>query len=244
MKKLLLFMFLVVVSINVSAQKTYALITGVSSYQNAQANLHHTSKDAKSLQKVLKNQGAVTALVTSKYANHDNIVKKLKAIVQLAKPEDKVFFFFSGHGDTGGFLTYDMQLFQYQELVGILSKAKAQQIICFIDACKSGSVEGLAGDNYSWAGGASHPGLVFVMGCKADELSFENDWVGHGFFTQALLKGIRGMSDVNQDKEITLIELFNYIYKDVTARTKNSQQVQHPQMIGPSSMHNTVVASW
>lgn len=245
MKKLfLLLMMLMVMTINMSAQKTYALITGVSRYQNSQANLQHTAKDVKSLRNIMTKQGAIVSVVTSKYANHDNIVKKLNAIVQLAKPEDKIIFFFSGHGNTGGFVTSDMKLFMYQELASILSKAKARQVICFIDACRSGSVEDLAEDNYSWAGSTSHPGLVFVMGCKAEESSYENNWVGHGLFTQALLKGLRGLCDVNQDKKITLIELFNYIYKDVTARTADGPQAQHPQLIGPGSMHDAVVASW
>lgn len=244
MKKVVLLIMLMVATVNLSAQKTYALITGVSKYQNAQANLNHSTQDVKSLKKILDNQDAVVSITTSKYANHDNIVKKLNAVVKLAKPEDKILFFFSGHGNTGGFMTYDMQLFRYRELVNILSKAKAKKIICFIDACKSGSVEGLAEENYGWEDSSAHPGLIFVMGCKAEEMSFENDWVGHGFFTQALLKGLRGLCDVNQDKKVTLIELFNYIYKDVTARTKDSKQVQHPQLIGPGSMHNVVVTSW
>ena len=246
MKKFLFSMVLMAAcfSLSASAQKTYALITGVSSYQNSEANLPNTTKDVKALKKVLDKQNVISGVITSKYVNHDNIVKKLEAMVQLAKPDDKIYFFFSGHGNTGGFLTYDMQLFRYEELVGILSKAKARQIVCFIDACRAGSVESLAEENFGWSGGSQHPGLIFVMSCKGDESSFENNWVGHGYFTQALLKGLRGMCDVNKDRKITLIELFNYIYKDVTQRTSDSEQVQHPQLIGPSSMHNTVIASW
>ena len=49
------------------------------------------------------------------------------------------------------------------------------------------------------------------------------------------------MSDNNHDKKITLIELFKFIYKDVTARTDGGQ---HPQLIGPGSAQNSVLAAW
>lgn len=244
MKKLCLLLLLALLSVNVNAQKTYAVITAVSRYQNSQANLSYTTKDAKALKKVFDNQGAIVSITTSSNATYNNIQKKMKAAAQLAKPEDKIIFFFSGHGDTGGILTYDMKLLMYKDMIEILSKSKAKEIVCFVDACLSGSVASLADDNYSWAGGYTHPGLIFVMSSRAEELSIENGWVGHGFFSQALLKGIRGMCDSNQDKKITLIELFDYIYKDVTARTQNYEQVQHPQLIGPRSMHNAIISSW
>ena len=83
--------------------------------------------------------------------------------------------------------------------------------------------------------------ISFVMSSRPDELSIENNWIGNGYFTQAMLKGLRGMSDNNHDKKITLIELFKFIYKDVTARTDGGQ---HPQLIGPGSAQNSVLASW
>ena len=232
------FLLMVFVIISVSAQKTYVLLAGVSSYSNSEANLSNTTKDVKDIKKIFDNQGAIVSIVTSKYANHDNIVEKLNAIVKLAKSDDKIMFFFSGHGTKGGFVTYELSIFSYQELVSILSKAHTKQVFCFIDACNSGSVSAVSMGNSDWASEAKN--ITFVMGCRAEEYSFENNWVGHGFFTKALLKGLRGMSDANKDRKVTLIELFRYIYNDVTARTKQ----QHPQLIGPGSAHQIVLAKW
>lgn len=243
MKKLstiLIFLAICVSSIN--AQKTYALLTGVSNYRNEQANLYNTTKDVKELKKVLAHQNAIATVVTSKYANKENIKKKLNAIVKLAQPDDKIMFFFSGHGDTGGFISSDLTMFSYQELIGILKKAKAQNIIIFIDACKSGSAKNIARNNFGI--GNNYPNITFVASSDGDELSGENNWIGHGVFTQALLKGLRGMSDKNSDKQVTLIELFSYIYNDVSARTKELENVQHPQLIGPKSMYNLVLMRW
>ena len=244
MKKILLVVLITLFANSLNAQKTYVLLAGVSSYSNSQANLSNTTKDVKELKKVFDRQGAIVAILTSKYANHDNIVEKMEAIVKIAKSDDKIIFFFSGHGDTGGFITYELSLFKYKELADILAKAKTKNVFCFIDACMAGSATNDSYGGYGWSEDTKKKGLTFMLSCRADEYSFENDWVGNGFFTKALLKGIRGMSDRNSDRQITLIELFTYVHNDVTARTKESTQVQHPQLIGPSSAHDVIIAKW
>lgn len=243
MKKLLLVLCLAFSLSNISAQKTYALLTGISRYSNEEANLNQTTKDIKEIRRVLINQGFTVATLTSKYVNHDNIVRKLNAIVKIAKPEDRIMFFYSGHGDTGGMLTYEMSLFKYNELINILSKAKTKKIFCFIDACRSGSAGNALTGNYGWNSEGPN-GITFMLACRDNEFSFENSWVGNGFFTKALLKGMRGMSDMNKDKKVTLLELFKYVYNDVTARTSSSEEPQHPQLFGPKSMHQTILFSW
>lgn len=239
MKRLLLFLIVISISIGINAQKTYALLTGVSNYGVQGANLQNTTKDVKQLKKVLDKQGMIVTTLTSSNATIPNIEKKLNAIIQLAKPEDKIIFFFSGHGDTGQIITYGPEGFYYRDLMNILSKAKTKEVYCFIDACMSGSV---SPTEYEWAD--AHKGVSFMMSSRANEFSTENNWIGHGFYTQALLKGLRGKADKNDDRQITLMELFLYVYNDVTARTHNYTQTQHPVLIGPSSSHDTVITRW
>ena len=239
MKRLLLFLSVVLISLGINAQKTYALLTGVSNYGIQGANLQNTTKDVKQLKKVLDKQGMIVTTLTSSNATIPNMEKKLNAIIQLAKPEDKIIFFFSGHGDTGQILAYGPEGFYYRDLMKILSKAKTREVFCFIDACMSGSV---SPTEYDWAD--AHKGVTFMMSSRADEFSTENNWIGHGFYTQALLKGLRGKADKNDDRQITLMELFRYVYNDVTARTRNYKQTQHPMLIGPSSSHDTVITRW
>lgn len=236
MKKLLLSLLLLMSICSMTlAQTTYALIAGVSAYQNSEMNLGNTTKDAKDLKRVLDQLGVKSALLTSKYANYDNIASKLEKIVSVAKSGDKIMFFFSGHGAPGNFCTYD-QLFPYSKLVDILSKAKAKEIYCFVDACHSGSVQETTTGNYDWA---NNRNMIFCMGCKPNEFSYESGWVGNGFFSKALLKGLRGKA--SRDGKITLRTLFDYIYKDVTAHTHQYKQPQHPMLIGPSTMHQNVL---
>lgn len=243
MKRLLvLFTMFLALLLTVNAQKTYVLLAGVSNYGDEKLNLYNTTKDVKHIKKVFDNQKATTAIVTSRYANHANIVKKLDAICRLAKADDKIVFFFSGHGTPGGFVTSDHTLFNYQELVDILSKTKASSVVCLIDACMSGSVKSISANNFGH--GSNKPYITFMTSSDGTETSAESSIVGHGFFTKALLKGLRGMCDKDADKQITLIELFNYVYSDVTARTEGSEKEQHPQLVGAGSMHNMVIAKW
>ncbi len=236
MKKIFLtMMMLVTMSMAVNAQQTYALITGVSSYKDSEMNLGSTTKDAKDIKNVLDKLGVKSAILTSKYANNSNITEKLKKIVATAKENDKIMFFFSGHGSTGVFYTYD-NLFRYSDLVAILSKAKAKEIYCFVDACMSGSVTSVSASGYDWA---NNKNMTFFMGCRAEEFSYESAWISHGFFTKSLLKGIRGKAAKNGT--LTVQTLFDYIYKDVTAHTRQYDQIQHPQLIGPKGMLNNVL---
>ena len=222
----ILLIFMTILVVNMNAQRTYALLTGVSNYGDEQLNLPNTTKDVKQLKTVMDKLGVVCGVSTSKNVTQANITKRLNTIIEAAKPEDRIIFYFSGHGTTGGFLMSDQQLFNYSDLIKILSKAKTKNIFCFIDACRSGSV---ATDSYAMSD-SDKARITFVMSSRPDELSIENDWIGNGYFTQAMLKGLRGMSDKNHDKRITLIELF-----------KNGQ---HPQLIGPGSAQNTVIANW
>ena len=82
------------------------------------------------------------------------------------------------------------------------------------------------------------------MSSRADEYSIEHPWVGHGFFTQALLMGLRGKADANKDKRITVRELFNYVYNNVQHTTANMKASQHPQLIGVKEIAEAVVVDW
>ena len=228
-----------------NAQRTYVLSTGVSSYQNQENNLRQTTKDAKAFKAVMQKQTPDVSILTSKYANHNNILEKLRTICNRATENDNVVFFFSGHGFTGGIASYDSPIF-YRELTRVLSASKAKTKIVYVDACHSGSVANQRADgNYEiLKEAAKGDNIIFFMSCRSDELSAENVWAGDGYFTHSLLKGLRGKADKNNDRAVTVIELFNYVYKDVVHSTRNSSHPQHPQLIAPKSSHNTVLMQW
>lgn len=227
--------------IEVSA-RTFVLSVGVSSYQDSDNNLSQTTKDAKQFKSVMDNHTKDITILTSKYANKDNILEKLRSISNRAQNGDKVIFFFSGHGYPGGIVAYDKTI-TYQEINDILSKSLASAKICFVDACHAGSV-GDVQDNTRVYKVPTSGNIIYMMSSRADEYSIEHPWVGHGFFTQALLKGLRGKADANKDKKITVKELFNYVYNDVQHTTANMDASQHPQLIGVKDVAEAVVVDW
>lgn len=228
---------------SVANARTYALVTGVSRYDIEEANLAQSTKDAKAFRDVLLKQTPDVTILTSKYANRNNIMEKLRAICNRAQKGDRIIFFFSGHGDNGFLLTSDMKPLYYSDLVEALSSTDASEVICFIDACFAGSVANSASQVNASDTSTLKPkdGHIYFVSCRADEKSAEAPWVGQGFFTQALLKGFRGKGDYNHDRKVTAMELFKYIHADVVRRSRKGQ---HPVLIAPKGMLDTVVADW
>ena len=105
--------------------RTFALIAGVSNYGVEDANLSQTTKDAKAFKQLLSKQTKDITLLTSTYANHDNILEKLRAICNRAQNGDRIIFYFSGHGNKGYLLTSDIKPLYYTEIANILKIGRA-----------------------------------------------------------------------------------------------------------------------
>lgn len=222
--------------VNASLARTFVLVTGVSSYQNSEANLQQTTKDAKAFAKVIRTQTNDVTLLTSSYASHDNILEKLRALVNRAQKGDRIIFYFSGHGTPGAICAYDRVVF-YSELVSLLKRSAASEKILFVDACHAGSVN----DGEGAYKLSADDGIICFMSSRASEYSKESALVGAGFFTQGLIKGIRGKADDDGNRQITIYELFKYTYTDVVKRSKEQQ---HPQLIAPKSSYSSIIARW
>lgn len=218
--------------------RTYVLCVGVSRQGiEGASDLHQTTKDAKAFKKVMESHSKDITLLTSKYATKAKILSTLKKIAASATKEDRVYFYFSGHGGEGVICAYD-DFVTYDEIVKILSSSKSPMTVCFIDACHSGSAVDVVG-NASAMNGKKN--IAFMSGCRPSEYSYENPYVGAGYFTQSLVKGLRGKSDADSDKRITVKELFKYCYNDVVTRSKGSQ---HPQLIAPENIQNAALVKW
>ncbi len=241
-------------AVAINAQKTYAIVMGVQDYDNPSfslSNLHNTARDAKEMRKVLKKAGVEVALLTGKNVNRSTFNKKLQQLTQLVNQnsmQDNVIIFFSGHGDDYALCFWD-GLYKYAEMFSLLNNMKAKNIFIFIDACHSGSGGTVITNN----AGSVNPRMSFVSATRPSESSIDDPFneICQGWFTQAMIKGIRGGSDTNRDRVITLIELFKYIYNDVTARASHYRglsegvlKVFHPQLYAPSSMHGEAVVRW
>lgn len=249
MKRIISFCLFALLCLSLSAQKTYAVISGVSNYEGTVNDLTQSSKDAKNFSTLYKSRGAYVTLLTSKYATKEKVIETIRKIAKVAKPTDHIVFFYSGHGMPNALCTYSENqspMLTYSELFTELDKCNAADIVCYVDACFSGTASSnLHSKDFSddsWKNIVkANPRYILFLSSRDDELSIESPWVGAGFFTRSLLKGLRGKSDVNGDKLITVKELFTYLYKDVQL---HSDKKQHPQLVTSSALHNTVLMSW
>lgn len=224
----------------VAHARTYALLAAVSNY-GGEGDNQHTTTGAKAFRDVLKTQTNDITLLTSRNANADNILEKLKAITNRAQAGDRIIFFFNGHGARGCLACHNSWL-RYSDLVQALTDTKASEVFVFINACYSGSAGEDVADTDNWYSGLTpREGHVYMLSSRAEEASWSAGWLNKSFFTQALLTGYRGKADTNHDHAVTVIELFKHIHKDVVRR---SEDIQHPILIAPKSMHNTVVIKY
>ncbi|MDE6284004.1 MAG: caspase family protein [Muribaculaceae bacterium] len=239
MKRLILCLAAIIAISVLSMQaRTYVLSVGVSKQGIEGVNdLGQTTKDAKSFKKLMESHSKDITLLTSKYATKNGILSSLKKIADTATANDRIYFYFSGHGGEGVICAYD-DLVTYDEIVKALAPSKSPMIVCFIDACHSGSAVNGVGNAVAATGKKN---IAFFTGCRPNEYSWENPFVGAGYFTQSILKGLRGKSDADGDKRITVKELFKYCYNDVVTRSKGEQ---HPQLIAPEKIQNAALIKW
>lgn len=240
MKKFLFSLLLALFAFTGMQARIFVLATGVSNYGDDEINLSQTTKDAKRFVELIKTQTNDVTLLTSKNVTRANVLEKLRAICNRAGKGDRVIFFYSGHGMPGAICGYDKNI-TYDDLIDILESSEASEKICFIDACHAGSLSDSANKS-DWAEKAKGAkNMAFFVACRPDEYSVESSVLGAGYFTQALLKGLRGKADKDNNKQLTVIELFKYIYGDVL---KHSNKRQHPQLIAPESMYDKVLMAW
>lgn len=239
-RKLFLLAVLLMFVCSAMAGRTYVLVAGVSSYSDTSANLPTTTNDAKRIAELMRKHSDDVSLITSRYATKEKLLAKLREISTAANSDDRIVFYFSGHGNKGCILPYDLKPLYYTEIIDILAASKASVKMVFVDACMSGSATKV-GETGNWKEKLTSGNIVFMTASRAEEISVADNILTAGWFTHAFLKGAKGLADADKDRKITVLELFTYIYNDVVNR---SEKKQHPQLIATKKHQKDVVLSW
>ena len=225
--------------------KTLVLIAAIENYIG-ENDLRYTVDDARALEKVLLNGtlGEIrTENIISLYnsdATKDNVLHSMRELFKLANPEDKVIFYFSGHGMQGMLLPSDYSPFNgngilHTEVRDEFAKCKAKTKLVIADACYAGSILESKKKSYtkSFATNSSMKNQIAVlMSSRDNETSLESSLLGHGVFTYFLLEALTSSSDVNNDLRITLEELYYFIRNNTLSYCKRKNHEQHPRLIG------------
>jgi uncharacterized caspase-like protein len=232
--KYVLFTFLFwLIGIAQAEAKIYAVVVGVSDYQyDAVINdLRYSDDDAFAMAAYLTGASHEVVRLTDGQATKANILRTAAALFAKATSQDVILFFFSGHGAEGVFIPHDFDgktALLHSEVKALFKQSKAGLKVCIADACHSGSIKLKIGTREPTAL-QSNADVVIMMSSRANEVSQEQPRLGKGVFTHFLLMAFQGNADVNRDRKITLLELFNYLSRQVSQQTN---QKQHPIMFG------------
>ena len=246
------------VSIEQSNQvKIWAVVVGVATYEHM-PTLNYTDDDAYQVYSFLKSAegGALpdnqVKLLVESQATRESILAALRQQMLRADENDVVFFYFSGHGIPGSFLPIDYDGYNNQilhsEVRDLLQQSRAKHKICIADACYSGSImarkdgsldNAQLAQKFYGAFEKATGGVALLMSSKSEEYSLEDQGLRSGVFSYYLIKGLKGIADLDHDKIVTVQELYNYVGKAVRDYTGG---VQNPVLTGEYNPRMPVAA--
>lgn len=218
--------------------KVWAVVVGVARYAHMPA-LKYTDDDAYQIYAFLKSPegGALPddqiRVLIDENATRQNILESIRKIMLKADDNDVVLFYFSGHGLEGSFLPVDYDGYNnrvaHEDIKALLEKSQAKHKIVIADACHSGSLLAMKQPlhqlvtKYYAAFENSTGGTALMMSSKGEEYSLEDGGLRSGIFSYYLIRGLKGMADKDQNKIVTIQELFDYVYQNVRTYTGNLQ---------------------
>ncbi len=238
-----------------SIKNTYAVIVAVADYQYIN-DLNFTVNDAQLFAKFLMSDegGDIPSeniyLLTDKMAKKANIIHYGKKMFARASSEDRVIFYFTGHGTKGAFLPYDTDIngaekvLYFSEIKEIFKTAECKTKLLFADACFSGSFKKKQIDKIKSGINEKENDeieVALMLSSSGDETSLEMGKLRQGVFSYYLTHGLKGNADKDNNKLVTIEELHNYVSTNVKAKAKELNETQTPITFGKFDK-NMVVA--
>jgi WD40 repeat protein len=180
-----------------------------------------------------------------------NILDAIDTLKQ-AEETDTVVLFIAGHGINEGpnyrFLATNAEwagdalrgstVVPWQILQEAVEAAKGRRIL-FIDTCHSGNAY-----NQRLGNAAYHANIIAYTAARFDQTSREDDTLGHGLFTYALLEGLEGKGGIAARRQISTKELADYVIKRVEELAKARKAQQEPQYFKGRDAEDYVLARW
>ncbi|HHS95015.1 MAG TPA: peptidase C14 caspase catalytic subunit p20 [Phaeodactylibacter sp.] len=219
--------------------KVWAVVVGVARYAHMPV-LKYTDDDAYHIYAFLKSPegGALPdnqiRVLIDEDATRVNILRTMRQTFLKADDNDVVLLYYSGHGLPGYFLPVDFDGFNnkidHEDVKAIFKESKAKHKLCLADACHSGTLTAmkvapseLAIQKFYRAFENSGGGTALLLSSKGDEFSLEDGGLRQGVFSHFLIRGLKGEADTNNNKVVTIQELFDFVYAKVTSYTGNAQ---------------------
>ena len=250
---------------------TYAVVIGISIYLDTDiAALQFSNRDAVFFADFLMSEsgGSVPKknikLLIDAEATAAEVEKAIRWLKKNCQKDDKVYFYFSGHGalenvtmyNNGYLICYNtpsvafvnmgLSIDYLNQVANTLSAQTKANVIIITDACHSGKLAGsksqgsyLVGEQLM-AFKQNEIREIRMASCKTDELSNEKkDWGGgRGVFSYHLVNGLQGgLADQGNDGIVTLGELKSYMDSAMKNDPvlKMDGEVQTPVIVGKNN---------
>jgi hypothetical protein len=224
------------VSAHALAASRQALVIGSNQGLGSEPVLTFAEQDAEGMARIFKEVGGMAAdrvhLLTGR-----RLVELRAALTALARePSDEVWVFLSGHADSRG-LHIRGEIWPWGDLREALESLPAKRRLGFVDACNSGAMLTAKGISFeSQLALKVDPkvrGLALLTSSGSNELSYESRQLSGSPFAHFLASGLRGAADQDRDGQVTLAEVYTYLYaRTVAASLGGRQGPQHPAQAG------------
>ena len=230
--------------------KTYALLVGVSDYEDPRIPaLHFAHADADLLNSFLHTErggkvaGDDVQILRNKEATTEAIRQKFDFFLKKAQKNDQIVILLAGHGvsdDKDGseyFLTYNSRL-EYLKSTALempfLTRLFRDQmehvgrILVFADMCKAGAFEQYNNEALP-AGfkGVPDRNMLLYMASQAGQSSRELPELGHGAFSYFVEQGLNGAADDDNDGFVEVGEFIDWVLKEVLRATGKRQRPRY-----------------
>ncbi len=211
-----------------SEPQCWAVIVGVSNYQQI-TDIGGPVQDVQELTNLL---GPVWGydhinVLTDSQASKSAIRSAINWLDNKEDSNDTVLFYFSGHGDEGGWIApydayYENTWISSSELSSWLRLLESDNMTVILDTCYAGAFNNSLSDD----------GRVILAASQSNETSWSAKFYGewHGVFSYYLIEAIDYFffSDTNDDYELSAEEIFNYAQGETIYETSDFDSTQHP----------------
>lgn len=214
-----------------AADKTKALIIGVSQYADATLTLGFAGANARSLASSLTlDQGCAipedqVRTLCDQDASRNAVLETLKEIADGCDADDTLIFYFSGHGEKIGSTFYlfpvdtdlrDLDRFavRAEDLQAALGSCKANGILLILDCCKSAGFAEEAQKFLTTLPTQAY--RILLSASRSGQLSFEFNNSQGTLFTKALVDVVSGRAATGATAGVVYFsDLYEYIQKQI-----------------------------
>jgi len=222
----------------------YALIIGNTDYSDpGLAKLSAPGKDAEDFARVLQDKeiGAFDNVKVIVNQTSAAVIEAIDEFFDQKKPDDMLVFYFSGHGIRDGagslYLAFMNTIRSRLRSTAIKSEyireamdqSRSKRQVLILDCCNSGAfpqgTKAELGGSMGMTRAFQGYGRFVLTASDATQFAWEGDKVigetDNSLFTHFLVKGLEGEADNDGDGRITVDELYDYAYDQISRVTPN-----------------------